>query len=72
MSEPEPHVEGICGPDVDLDFDRLLWTLGKIAHQKPKPLIDTVMYWRKTKGEQSQEAKTELNKVGAMLHCDRW
>lgn len=69
MSEQEPRVEDICGPGVDLEFDRLLWTLGNLAHQKPKPLIDSVMYWRKNKGEQAHEAKIELNKVGAMLHC---
>lgn len=56
-------MEDICGPGVDSAFDQLLWTLGNIARQKPKPLIDTIMYWRKTKGEQAQEAKSELNKV---------
>ena len=65
-------MEDICGPDVDLEFDRLLWTLGNIAHQKPKPLIDTVMYWRKSKGEQANEAKTELNKVSGTLRCRSW
>ena len=63
MSEQEPRVEDICGPGVDPKFDRLLWTLGDIARQKPKPLIDTIMYWRKSKGELAQEAKSELNKV---------
>lgn len=63
MSEQEPRVEDICGPGVDPNFDRLLWTLGDIARQKPKPLIDTIMYWRKSKGEQAHEAKSELNKV---------
>ena len=56
-------MEDICGPGVDSAFDQLLWTLGNIARQKPKPLIDIIMYWRKTKGEQAQEAKSELNKV---------
>lgn len=63
ISEHEPAVEEVCGPGVDANFDRLLWTLGNIARQKPKPLIDTIMYWRKSKGEQAQEAKSELNKV---------
>ena len=58
-------MENICGPGVDPAFDQLLWTLGNIARQKPKPLIDTIMYWRKTKGEQAQEAKSELNKVNS-------
>ena len=67
MSEHEPEVEEICGPGVDPHFDQLLWTLGNIARQKPKPLIDTIMYWRKSKGEQAQEAKIELNKVSTAL-----
>ena len=60
-------MEEVCGPGVDPQFDRLLWTLGNIARHKPKPLIDTIMYWRKCKGEQANEAKTELNKVGTMI-----
>ena len=62
-SGAEPRVEDICGAGVDLEFDQLISALGHIARQKPKPLIDTVMYWRKAKGEAANTARTELSQV---------
>ncbi|KAL8834282.1 MAG: hypothetical protein Q9170_003827 [Blastenia crenularia] len=61
IGESEPRVEDVCGPGVDPDFDQLIAALGHIAREKPKPLIDTVMYWRKSKGEAAANAKTEFN-----------
>ncbi|KAI9795647.1 MAG: Cell morphogenesis protein PAG1 [Piccolia ochrophora] len=58
-SAPEPHVEDICGPGVDLSFDQLIAALGHIARQKPKPLIDTLMFWRKAKSEAATNARME-------------
>ena len=59
----EPRVEDVCGAGVDPEFDQLISALGHIARQKPKPLIDTVMYWRKAKGELATTARAELNQV---------
>ncbi|KAL9596328.1 MAG: hypothetical protein Q9219_005882 [cf. Caloplaca sp. 3 TL-2023] len=59
MGESEPRVEDICGPGVDPDFDQLISALGHISRDKPKPLIDTVMFWRKSKGEPATSAKAE-------------
>jgi hypothetical protein len=56
-------VESICGPDVDPAFDQLIKALGHIARQKPKPLIDTLMLWRKGKSEAANLARTELSQV---------
>ncbi|KAI9827158.1 MAG: Cell morphogenesis protein PAG1 [Thelocarpon impressellum] len=56
---PEPNVEEICGPGVDPNFDQLISALGHIARQKPKPLIDTLMHWRKSKSETASVARTE-------------
>ncbi|CAH1758177.1 13189_t:CDS:10 [Entrophospora sp. SA101] len=39
----------ILGSGVDTAFDKLLNSLGYIARHKPRPVIDTVMYWRKNK-----------------------
>lgn len=61
--ESETRVEDVCGPGVDPAFDQLISALGHIAREKPKPLIDTVMYWRKSKGEAAANAKTEFNQV---------
>lgn len=46
-------VEQTCGPDIDPAFDRIISALGHIVRQNPKPLVDTLMLWRKRKGEQA-------------------
>ncbi|KAJ4300315.1 Cell morphogenesis protein PAG1 [Collariella sp. IMI 366227] len=58
--EPEPQVEQICGPGVDSAFDQLIVALGHIAKQKPKPLIDSMMLWRKSKSDAANEARAQL------------
>ncbi|PHH65826.1 hypothetical protein CDD81_1195 [Ophiocordyceps australis] len=59
----EPQIERICGPGVDQAFDQLIIALGHIARPKPKPLIDTVMLWRKHKSEAVTEARTQLQQL---------
>lgn len=59
-SEPEPQVEQICGPGADQSFDRLIVALGHIARQKPKPLIDSMMLWRKSKSDAASDARKQL------------
>ncbi|KAL8665941.1 MAG: hypothetical protein Q9202_001877 [Teloschistes flavicans] len=63
LGDGEPRVEDVCGPGADPDFDQLISALGHIARGKPRALIDTVMYWRKLKGEASSNAKTEWNQL---------
>lgn len=58
--DPEPQVELICGPGVDPAFDQLIVALGHIAKQKPKPLIDSMMLWRKSKSDAANEARAQL------------
>ncbi|TVY83603.1 Cell morphogenesis protein, partial [Lachnellula suecica] len=58
--DPEPQIEQICGLGVDPTFDQLISALGHIASQKPKPLIDSMMLWRKTKSDAASEARTQL------------
>ena len=53
-------VEHICGPGADPTFDQLISALGHIARQKPKPLIDSLMFWRKAKSEAASLAKSQL------------
>jgi hypothetical protein len=60
----EPHIEQICGPGVDPSFDQLISALGHIACQKPKPLIDSMMLWRKNKSDAANEARIQLQQVG--------
>ena len=58
--EPEPQIDQICGPGVDAAFDQLIVALGHIARQKPKPLIDSMMLWRKSKSDAAGEARSQL------------
>ncbi|KAI9840344.1 MAG: Cell morphogenesis protein PAG1 [Sclerophora amabilis] len=61
ISDPEPRVEDLCGPGVDPSFDQLISALGHVARQKPKPLIDTLMFWRKAKADSANAARLESN-----------
>lgn len=65
--KPAYYLEHICGAGVDPDFDQLISALAHINRQKPKPLVDTIMYWRKAKGDQAMKAKEKLNNVGALI-----
>ncbi|KAG4305543.1 hypothetical protein PORY_001099 [Pneumocystis oryctolagi] len=49
----EPNIVKIIGEGVDPIFDKILRSLGYIARNKPKPVIDSFMYWRKSKSETS-------------------
>lgn len=67
LHEPEPHVEQICGPGIDAAFDQSIVALGHIAKAKPKPLIDSMMLWRKSKSDAANEARD----ARAQLHNAR-
>lgn len=47
----EPDIALILGQDADPVFDKIIASLGYIARRKPKPVIDSVMFWRKSKSE---------------------
>ena len=61
ISEMATPVEQLCGHGLDPTFDQLIRALGHIARLKPKPLIDSLMYWRKAKAEASSQAKNQLS-----------
>lgn len=63
LGESDVPVETVCGPGADPGFDQLISALGHIARQKPKPLIDTIMFWRKAKGDAAIMAKQVPNQV---------
>jgi hypothetical protein len=63
LGQLEAPVEEVCGPGADPTFDQLISALGHIARQKPKPLIDTIMFWRKAKGEAAVTARQMANGV---------
>ncbi|CAG8360353.1 unnamed protein product [Penicillium salamii] len=61
LGESQAPVEEVCGPGADPTFDQLISALGHIARQKPKPLIDTIMFWRKAKGDAAITARQMTN-----------
>lgn len=67
LDEVEAPVEEVCGAGADPVFDQLISALGHIAREKPKPLIDTIMLWRKAKGEAAGVAKQSVNMVSESL-----
>jgi hypothetical protein len=48
MQESEPRLDDSLGPGQDPKFDDLLTSLGKIAQKHLKPVVDSVMRWRKS------------------------
>lgn len=56
-------LERHCGAGVDAELDQLISALAHINRQKPKPLVDTMMLWRKAKGEEVVKAR-EYRNVG--------
>lgn len=72
LGESDTPVEQVCGPGADPTFDQLISALGHIAREKPKPLIDTIMFWRKAKGDSAIVAKQTANQVRAILSRARF
>jgi hypothetical protein len=58
--QPEARVEFVCGPGIDTKFDQLIAALGHIARPAPKPLIDSIMLWRKAKSEDASKQRSQL------------
>ena len=59
-------VEHTCGPGVDPAFDQLIAALGHVARSTPKPLVDSLMLWRKAKGDTATAAKKHLQQQKPM------
>ncbi|KAI0938631.1 hypothetical protein AcV5_000269 [Taiwanofungus camphoratus] len=49
--ERESFLVEFMGPRVDVKLDDLLHSLGKIAQKHSKPVVDSIMRWRKTQNE---------------------
>ena len=56
-------LDTICGVGSDPELDQLISSLAHINRQKPKPLVDTMMWWRRAKGEEVINAKRKLTDV---------
>lgn len=63
--DSEPRIHEILGEGNDPAFDKIIASLGYIARRKPKPVIDSVMFWRKSKSEAAAAAATQANGGGS-------
>lgn len=61
--QQEPPIIELLADGVDAQFDEIIFSLGYIARKKPKQVIDSVMFWRKSKSEVAALAAAELDKV---------
>lgn len=59
----EPPIIDILGEGADAQFDKIIANLGHIARRKPKPVIDSVMFWRKSKNEVASLAANEVGRL---------
>ncbi|KAK6462186.1 transcriptional activator leucine zipper [Scheffersomyces coipomensis] len=62
IDEEPPIIELLC-EGVDPHFDKIVASLGYIARRKPKPVIDSVMFWRKSKSEVATMAASEVERT---------
>ncbi|PIS57157.1 hypothetical protein CJI97_000183 [Candidozyma auris] len=59
----EPPILELLAHGVDPNFDNIVSALGYIAKRKSKPVIDSVMFWRKSKSEVAAMAASEVEKI---------
>ncbi|RCK67734.1 Cell morphogenesis protein PAG1 [Candida viswanathii] len=59
----EPPILDLIAEGIDPEFDKIVSALGYIARRKPKPVIDSVMFWRKSKSEVATMAAAEVEKA---------
>lgn len=57
----DPYLATFMGPGVDAKFDDLLQSLGKVAQKHGKPVVDSVMRWRKSQTEQESERSSDFH-----------
>lgn len=53
-------VEQVCGIGADPAFDQLLLALGHVSRYQPKPLVDSLMFWRQKKADDANNCKKQL------------
>ncbi|EGW31287.1 transcriptional activator leucine zipper [Spathaspora passalidarum NRRL Y-27907] len=66
----EPPILDLIAEGVDPQFDKIVASLGYIARRKPKPVIDSVMFWRKSKNEVATMAANEVERTLAIAKAN--
>lgn len=59
----EPPIVDLLAEGVDPAFDKIIASLGYISKNNPKPVIDSVMFWRKSKSEVAAMAADAAEKA---------
>lgn len=59
----EPPIVDLLAEGVDPQFDKIIASLGYISKNNPKPVIDSVMFWRKSKSEVAAMAADAAEKA---------
>lgn len=59
----EPPIIELLAEGVDPHFDNIVASLGYIAKREPRPVIDSVMRWRKNKSGVAAMAAAEVEKI---------
>lgn len=59
----EPPIVDLLAEGVDPSFDKIIASLGYISKNNPKPVIDSVMFWRKSKSEVAAMAADAAEKA---------
>lgn len=70
LSQEAPVIETLA-EGVDREFDKCVALLGFIAKRKPKPVIDLVMFWRKSKSEVAAMAAVDLERHMLAAHSEQ-
>ena len=61
--QQEPPIIDIMGPERNIEFDRIIDSLGYIAKGNIKPVIDAMMFWRKSKSQSAADATLILENL---------
>ncbi|KAL6930172.1 hypothetical protein ACO0SA_001579 [Hanseniaspora valbyensis] len=61
--QQEPPIIDIMGPDRNKEFDNVIHSLGYIAKGNLKPVVDAMMFWRKSKSQLAADANLQLEKL---------
>ncbi|BFZ58482.1 Cell morphoproteinsis protein PAG1 [Savitreella phatthalungensis] len=59
-TDQEPDVAAAMASGADVAFDKVLRNLAFIAKQNPKPVIDSVMFWRKSRAELRSDSGSHI------------
>ena len=61
----------ICGPGADQSFDNLILAMAYITRRTPKPLVDTIMFWRQQRARGATDTNAEILTTQTLLRSQQ-